>query len=340
MPKSAKIINAVLLICVLVFALIFLNRRNDASRLQSTDDAYVRADCPLVSPQISGRVSEVMVDENQAVLAGELLAAIDEREFALQAANAGAALAGARAARESLSVQMEQQSEIIAQARATVDADRATLELSANDYERYRNLASTGSSSEQARQQATAAYKVALANLDRDVAKHKSEVRQLEVLQAKLRQAAALSDQAAAALDLAELNLAHCRIRSPIDGVVSQKKVRLGAYVRAGEELLAVVPLRDIYIDAYFRETQLANIRPGQPVSIAVDAFPGRKFTGAVAGVGPASNASFSPLAPHSTSSNFTKIVQRLPVRITVTDADRELLKVGLSVVPTVDTGR
>jgi membrane fusion protein (multidrug efflux system) len=340
MPKSAKLTSIILSGCVLVFSIVFFNRRDDSSRLQSTDDAYVRVDFTRVSPLISGQISAVLVEENQPVKTGDLLATIDEREFGLQVANAEAVLASTRSTRESLVKQIEQQSDIIAQALAVVDADKATLELNRQEYTRYRNLASDGSGSKQALQQATAAYRIAQSNLDRDTAKHKSEMRRLEILQAELQKTAALTEQAAAALDRAKLDLVYCRIHSPIDGVISQKGVRLGAYVRTGEALLAVVPLQDIYIDAYFRETQLANIEPGQPVSIIVDAFPGKTFMGTVASLGFASNASFSPIAPHSTSNNFTKIVQRLPVRIAITDENKSMLKVGMSVTPTIDTGK
>jgi membrane fusion protein (multidrug efflux system) len=339
MPRSAKIASGILFGCVLVFSVIFLNGRDDSSRLQSTDDAYVRVDFTKVSPRVNGQISKVLVEENQAVKTGDLLATIDEREFVLHVANAEAILVSARSTQESLAKQAEQQSDLIAQARAVVEADKATLELKRQEYTRYRNLASDGSGSEQALQQTTAAYRIAHAGLDRDTAKHRSEIRRLEILQAELQKTAALAEQATAVRDRAKLDLSYCRIHSPIDGVISQKGVRLGAYVRTGEALLAVVPLRDIYIDAYFRETQLANIKPGQAVSIRVDAFPGKTFAGKVASLGFASNASFSPIAPHNTSSNFTKIVQRLPVRIAIDDEDKPALKVGMSVVPTIDTG-
>jgi membrane fusion protein (multidrug efflux system) len=292
-----------------------------------------------VSPLINGQISDVLAKENQPVKTGDLLATIDEREFGLQVANAEAVLASTRSTHESLAKQVEQQFDIIAQAQAVVDADKATLDLNRQEYTRYRNLASDGSGSKQALQQATAAYRIAQANLDRDTAKQKSESRRLEILQAELQKAVALTEQAATALDRAKLDLSYCRIHSPIDGVVSQKSVRLGAYVRIGEALLAVVPLQDIYIDAYFRETQLANIEPGLAVSIIVDAVSGKMFMGIVSSLGVASNASFSPIAPHSTSNNFTKIVQRLPVRIAITDENKHMLKVGMSVTPTIDTG-
>ena len=338
MPKNAKISSLILLGCVFVFSIIFFNSRDDASRFQSTDDAYIRVDATMIAPQVSGRISAVLVDENQPVKAGDVLVTIDDREFILQVANAEAAFASARAAHDSLVKQFELQSGIIAQAKATMDATEATLELNRQEHTRYRNLASDGSGSKQALQQAAAAFKVAQANLDRDTAKYESEVLRQDVIRADMLKAAASVEQVSAALDIAKLNLSYCRILSPIDGVVSQKRARLGAYARTGDGLLAVVPLQHIYIDAYFRETQLANIRTGQKVRIAVDTFPGRKFSGTVESLGAASNASFSPIAPHSTSSNFTKVVQRLPVRISINDEAKPMLRVGMSVTPTVDT--
>lgn len=340
MPRSARISCFILLGCVIICSLFFFNSREDTSRYQSTDDAYVRADATRVSPQIYGKIITVAVEENQPVKAGELLAVIDDREFVLQVATARAELESSIAAHKSLEEKLVQQESTIAQAKATVDADKATVELNRQEFARYRNLAADGSGSRQALQKATSAYKVSQANLARDNARYEAEKTQVGILQADLRAAAARIEQARAALELAELNVSYCRIYAPIDGVVSQKSVRLGAYVRTGESLLAVVPLHDIYVDAYFRETQLANIREGQPVSISVDAFPGRTFAGIVASLGPASNASFSPIAPHSTSSNFTKIVQRLPVRIAVTDAEKGMLKVGMSVIVNVDTDK
>ncbi|MDO5536884.1 MAG: HlyD family secretion protein, partial [Desulfovibrionaceae bacterium] len=312
--------------------------RDQDNRYQVTDDAYTCADSTKVSPQISGRVTAVLVKENQPVRAGDLMLTIDDREYALQVANAEALLESAKAAHASLHEKTVQQQSLITQAEADVDADRASLELARQEYDRYRKMAADGSGSRQRYQQATSALKVAQANLERDTAKHQAELGQMTILKADLRQAAALIEQAEAALDLARLNLSYCRVAAPIDGVISQNSVRLGAYVRTGDALFAVVPLQDIYITAYYRETQLANIKAGQPVTFTVDAFPDKTFTGSVLSLGPASNASFSSVAPHSTSSNFTKIVQRLPVRIAVTDKDANLLKVGMSVIPSVDT--
>lgn len=324
---------------VIACAIFALNRSDSGKRYQRTDDAYIRADFTMVAPQISGRIVEVAALENRPVERGDLLFAIDGRDYALQVENAQAQLGVAEAGLESIRQQIAQQDSVITQARAQVEADEASLALARLEYERYRGLASQGASSRQLFQQAEADYKVARATMAQHQAKYESEILQLQILQAEGQKSEATVNQARAGLELAELNLSYCRVAAPISGTVSQQSARIGAYAQAGQALLAVVPLRDIYIDAYFRETQLANIKVGQPVKIGVDAAPGRTFKGVVASLGPASNASFSSIAPHSTSSNFTKIVQRLPVRIAITDEDMGQLKVGMSVQPEIDTG-
>lgn len=340
MPKQAKVTTLIALaaLAVLAFTLFMFNRDAADSRYQSTDDAYIRADFTLVSPQISGQISQVAVAENQTVKQGDLLFRIDSRDFDIQVENGQAGLALAEASRDSARAQALRQGSVIAQARAQLEADRATLALAELEHKRYRNLSSMGATSKQTSQQAETEYRVALASLATSQARFASETQQMDILQAEERKAEAAVEQARAGLDLARLNLSYCTVSAPIAGVISQQSARLGARVQTGTPLLAVVPVQDLYIEAYFRETQLANIKPGQPAAIRVDAFPGRVFKGRVAGLGPASNASFSSIAPHSTSSNFTKIAQRLPVRILIEDVGTEYLRVGMSVIPQVDT--
>ena len=339
MPKSAKITSAALLLLIIIASVFLFNGTESGSRYQSTEDAYVHADFTMVAPRINGQIDQVPVSENQAVQQGDLLFTIDDRDFVIQVENAAALRQSMQASHDSISRQLQQQESVIAQAKASVDADLASLELSKLEYERYRNLADDGSGSKQDDQKATANYKIAQATLARDRAQYQSETQRLPILQAELHKARAAIDQAQAALDSARLNLSYCRIIAPIDGVVSQQGARLGAYVTSGAPVLAIVPLQDVYIEAYYRETQLANIRVGQKVAITVDARPGLTWQGEVTSLGPASNASFSAIAPHSTSSNFTKIVQRLPLRISISDENKALLKVGMSVIPEIDTG-
>jgi membrane fusion protein (multidrug efflux system) len=293
-----------------------------------------------VAARVSGQINSVLVAENQSVRQGETLFTIDEQSYAIAVKQAEAIFGSAQAAHDILEQQLIQQDSIIAQAKANVDAGQAAVELSRYEHNRYRNLAADGSGSKQAYQQASADYKIAQANLQHRKASYQSQVQQKSILQMELDKARANMLEAQAALDTARLNLSYCKVVAPINGVVSQQRARLGAYVQIGAAQLAIVPLADIYIDAYYRETQMANIRPGQSVTIKIDALPGRQFQGRVLSQGPASNASFSSVAPHSESSNFTKIVQRLPLRIAITDENRELLKVGMSVIPEIDTGQ
>jgi membrane fusion protein (multidrug efflux system) len=339
MPKSAKLSSAALLLVVVIVSLALFNRHDSGSRYQSTDDAYIRADSTIVGARVNGQIKRVLARENQKVKAGDLLFAIDEREFVLQVNNAEALLANAQASRAGIEEQIKQQHNIIAQARAALQANKAALELSRLEYHRYRDLVSDGSGSKQAYQQAAADYKIAQATLARSQAQYESEIQRTRILKTELDKAQALTGQAQAALETARLNLSYCQELAPIDGIISQQSARLGAYVSTGSPVLAIVPLQDSYIEAYFRETQLLKIRPEQPVVIKADALPGETLPGKVASLGPASNASFSPLAPHSTSSNFTKVVQRLPVRISFGPGNREALRAGMSVIVEVDTG-
>ncbi|MCD0502859.1 HlyD family secretion protein [Bordetella petrii] len=318
---------------------IWANRPESASSAQVTDDAYIRADITFVAPEIAGRVEQVWVEENQAVRAGQLLAQIDDRDYALAVRSAQAVLQSAQAAAQGLDAKIEVQHSMVRQARAALDADLANLQLARADYSRYRSLAADGSGTVQARQQAQARLRVLQAQHAKDDAILQAEAGRLEVLRADLQRAQAEMQRADAALAQARLDLAHTRIVAPIDGTVGRKQVRVGNFARVGEPFLTLVPLADIYVEANFRETQLARMREGQPVRFTVDALPGREFTGKVASLGPASGVSYSAIAPHNATGNFTKIVQRLPVRISVNrgQSDTDLLRVGMSVLPEVD---
>lgn len=339
MPKKIKIIIAALIVAAIVTTILFVNHSESNSRYQSTEDAYIRADSVIISPQVAGQIVKVLVKENQQVEKGELLAIIDDRKFSAQVASLSASLLSAEAVKTGIEGNLKKQESIIAQAKATLQANKASLDLAETDLKRYKSLASDGSGSKQAWEQADAQFKIQQANYERDKAKYESEIQQLTVFHADLMKADAQIAQAKAMLQEAELNLSYCKIYAPVSGIISQKSVRLGAYTTTGQPLMAVVPLNGVYIEAFFRETQLANIKPGQIVSIKVDAIPDKVFKGEVEAVGAASNASFSSIAPHSTTSNFTKIVQRLPVRIKIHyDNMPAVLRVGMSVVPKIDT--
>lgn len=340
LPKKAKITSAVLLLAVAIGCVLYLNRPESSASSQSTKDAYVQADFTFVAPQIVGKVDQVFVEENQQVKAGDLLATIDDRDFVVAVDAAKAQVSGANASVASLEARLAQQQNVIHQAQAAVAMDKAELVLARANHERYRNLAADGSGTVQAMQQAQSQLNIRLASQEKNQAGLKAAQQQVAILQAELEKAKAALAQAQAAQAAAELKLSYTRITAPVDGTVGQKSVRVGAFVNTGTPLLAIVPLDAVYIQANYRETQLAHIQIGQTVDIKVDALPGATLKGTVESLGPASGVSYSAIAPHNATGNFTKIVQRLPLRIRVDSGQPEAnkLRVGMSVVPTIQT--
>jgi membrane fusion protein (multidrug efflux system) len=338
LPKKARIISAVLLLAVVIGAVLYLNRAESSASAQSTDDAYVQADFTTVAPQVSGTVDKVFIEDNQLVKQGELLATIDDRDFVVAVNAAKAEVASARASIASLEAHLVQQETAIRQAHAAVAADEAGLKLARVNDARYRNLASDGSGTVQALQQAEAQLSIQLASREKNQAGLQAARQQVDILKADLEKARAALVHAQAAQASAELKLSYTRITAPIGGTIGQKSVRVGAFVNAGKALLAIVPLDAVYITANFRETQLARVQTGQTVDIEVDALPGEALKGTVDSVGPASGVSYSAVAPHNATGNFTKIVQRLPVRIRIDpgQAAAARLRVGMSVTPTI----
>lgn len=336
LPKKAQIISTALLLTVAIGVVLYLNRPESSASIQSTDDAYVHADFTTVAPQVSGTVETVLIEDNQRVKKGDLLATIDDRDFATAVNAAKAQVASARAGIASLQAHLIQQQTAIRQAQAAVTADEAALRLASINLARYRNLAADGSGTVQARQQADAQLSIQSASRDKSQAGLQAARQQVDVLKADLEKATAALAHAQAAQAIAELQLSYTRITAPIDGTIGQKSARIGAFVHTGEPLLAIVPLDAVYITANFRETQLARVETGQAVKIEVDALPGQALEGTVQSLGPASGASYSAIAPHNATGNFTKIVQRLPVRIRI-DPDQPAatrLRVGMSVTP------
>lgn len=338
LPKKVKITIAVTLLTVAVGGIFYLNRPESSASTQATDDAYVQADFTTVAPQVSGAVNRVLIEDNQAVKAGDLLVMIDDRDFVVAVDAARAQVASAQASIASLRAQLIRQESTIHQAQAVVAADEATLKLAQENQTRYRNLASDGSGTVQALQQAEAQLSIQQAGLDNNQAGLLAARQQVDILRADIEKAKAALAQAKAAQEAAELKLSYTRITAPVDGTIGQKAVRVGAFVNAGKPLLEVVPLDAIYITANFRETQLAHLHVGQTVEMKVDALPGEILQGKVESLSPATGVSYSPVAPHNATGNFTKIVQRLPVRISINPNQTAAakLRVGMSVTPTI----
>jgi len=338
LPTPAKITVAVLLAAVLAGSAYSFSHGEGQGARQSTDDACVTADSTLVAPKVAGNVLDVLVEDHQLVKKGQLLARIDDRDYAVAVDMAKADLAQAEADLARLRATAVQQGSAIERAGAAVSADEATLKFARADEARYRDLSSDGSATLQDRQQAESQAQAAAARHKANSAALLGARQQVAILRAQVEQGEAQVARSQAALEAAQLHLSYTRIAAPIDGVIGQRSVRVGAYAQVGAAMLAIVPLQSAYVEANFRETQLARMRVGQRVDIAVDMLPGITLHGHVASLAPASSVSFSPIAPDNATGNFTKVVQRLPVKIVIDpgqDAAR-LLKVGMSVTPTV----
>ena len=304
----------------------------------STDDAYVKADNITISPKVSGYIGEVLVGDNEQVKAGQILARIDDRDFRVAFDQARADVEAAKAVVATKQALLTTQQSIIDAALATVGVAQANLIFAEQEDKRYSQLASTGYGSVQNAQQAASRIAAARASVARDTASRRSATTQLDVLKAELAQARATVARDEALLRQAELNLSYTTIVSPADGVVGNRTLRVGQYVQGGTQLMAVVPVAAAYIIANYKETQLAAVRPGQPVGIQVDMFPGVTFNGHVDSIAPASGQEFALLPPDNATGNFTKVVQRIPVKV-VLDPGSPLageLRPGMSVYPTI----
>ncbi len=308
--------------------------------LVSTDDAYVKADSTTVAPKVSGYLREVLVGDNERVRAGQVLARVDERDFKVALDQAKSDVAAANAAIASKQAQLEVQQAVIDAAKATVDVDKATLTFAAQENKRYTDLASSGYGSVQNAQQAQSRIAGAQAAIQRDTANLASALKQVDLLKAEIAQANAALARATATQDQAELNLGYTTIVAPIDGIIGNRTLRIGQFVQAGTQLMSVVPVTGAYVVANFKETQLTAVREGQPVEIAVDMFPGQLVHGHVDSIAPASGQEFALLPPDNATGNFTKVVQRIPVKIALSQDNNSLIELrpGMSVIPTIET--
>jgi membrane fusion protein, multidrug efflux system len=305
-----------------------------------TDDAYITVHYATTAPRISGQVSTVQVDDNQAVKAGQVLVTLDPRDYETAVASAEAALARDSAQLSEVTATLARQPALINQQEAEVATAQARLAFTEPDARRYESLAANGAGSIQQRQQTESALQQSKAQLSNAQAAHEAARRQLDVIKAQERAAAAVIETDKAQLEQVKLNLSYTQIRAPVDGMVGERSVEVGNTVGAGTTLMTVVPLDSVYITANYREVELAHVRGGQHVTIHVDAY-NIDLDGIVDSVAPASGVSFAPIQPNNATGNFTKIVQRLPVKIDVSPNQplAKLLRVGLSVETTIHTG-
>src|SRR6201996_8150826 len=304
----------------------------------STDDAYVKADNTTIAPKVSGYLHEVLVGDNERVKAGQTLARIDDRDFKVALDQAKADVAAAKAAITSKQAQLEVQQAVINAAQATIDVDDANVTFAAQDNKRYATLANSGYGSVQNAQLSQSKIASAEATRARDTANLTSATKQVDLLKAEIVQANAALARAQALQSQAELNLGYTTITAPIDGIVGNRTLRTGQYVQAGTQLMSLVPATGAYVIANYKETQLTDVHEGQAVEIAVDMFPGQTVHGHVDSLAPASGQEFALLPPDNATGNFTKVVQRIPVKIALEGGAPIDLRPGMSVIPTIET--
>lgn len=307
---------------------------------ESTDDAYVGGDVTFLASKAPGFVSQITVADNQAVHAGDLLVKLDDRDYRAALAKAEAAVAYQHAALANLVATRSLQQAIIGQADASIAAAEAEITRTRDEQTRFAQLLKETAVSLQDAQKAEAAYKEAEAHGEKARAGLTAAQRQLGVLDAQELQIQAALAQAEAERDLARLNLSYTEIRAPMDGTVGNRTAQAGSYATSGSQLIALIPAHGLWVDANLKESQLAHVRAGAPATVEVDSMPGKILHGRVVSIAPATGSRFSILPPENATGNFTKIVQRVPVRIVLDNEEEagDQLRPGLSVTAKINT--
>ncbi|KMS56368.1 multidrug ABC transporter permease [Novosphingobium barchaimii LL02] len=338
--RTKAILIVVAVIALVAAGLWYWRHKTYGQYFQETDDAQIRADTVAIAPKVSGYVTEVLVNDNQDVKQGEALARIDPGDYDAKVAQARAQIAQAVAGAENARAGIAEQRAAIVQAEAQLAAARTKAAHDAAEVARYVPLAASGAETRQQLDQLRLAAAQSAQQLRQQQAALEMQKRHVAGIEAQVRQAEAQGQGARAQLDAAGIDLSATRLTAPIAGRIGDKTVRIGQFVQAGTRLMSVVPLSKLYVVANFKETQLALMRPGQPAKISVDALSGVEVDGRVASVSPGTGAQFSILPPENATGNFTKIVQRVPVRLVIEApaSARKVLLPGLSVKVTVDT--
>jgi membrane fusion protein (multidrug efflux system) len=308
--------------------------------IESTDDAYVGGNLTSIAPHVGGFIESIPVTDYQLVQAGQVVLRLDRRDYQAALDHAKAVVASATATLDSLRAQVVQQQSAIQQQAAGLAAKSAQAEYTAADAERYRSLATTAAGSRQDQQRTTSLDAQARAGILEAAAALQVARQRVPVLEAEIAKANADVAQAQADLQTAQLNLSYTEIRAPIEGYIGNRAAQIGAYVGAGGYLLSIIPSSGLWVDANFKEDQLADMATGRAASITADVLPGHVFHGHVVNLSPGTGAVFSVIPPENATGNFTKIVQRVPVRIAL-DGNNDkltLLRPGLSTNVHVDT--
>jgi membrane fusion protein (multidrug efflux system) len=331
----------VLVPAVLAAAVFFGYRYWTFGRFQiSTDDAYIGADIATLSAKVSGYVTSVDVGDHAHVRTGDVIARIDDGDYRLAVQTATDRIATQKASIARMDSQIVALEAAIEQARAQLTANEADAKRAGLELDRQKDLAQRDFSSRQTLEQTEARNVQAVAAVRSAKASIDAALANVEVTKAQKAEAEGTLKQLETALAIAQRDLSFTVIRAPFDGVIGNRAMQKGDLVQPGQRLASLVPLDAVYIDANFKETQLESMRAGQPVEIEVDAVPGHVFHGKVVSFAPASGAVFSLLPPENATGNFTKVVQRVPVRIRVEQREDEhdLLRPGMSVVVSVNT--
>jgi membrane fusion protein (multidrug efflux system) len=322
-----------LILCLVGGAGVFLFRwLVERQNVESTDNAYLKTNQALITPEVEGYITQLLMEDNQLVKQGDILAVIDDREYQATLAVAEAKVAEELAHSQKLRANKDTQHANIASAGAAVSAIEAKRQQINQDLRRFNTLIERGSASRQSLDKIEAESKQATAELRGSQAAANAQQKQLTSFDSEIAEAEARVKQALAQVTLAKLAVEHTKIRAPFTGIIGHRGVQIGSHVQAGMALAYLLETGKIWTVANFKETQLQAMKIGQPVEIYIDAYPDIKFTGKVASFSPASGSEFSILPPENATGNFTKIVRRVPVKI-VFDAntDTALLKSGLS---------
>ncbi|GAB5097138.1 HlyD family secretion protein [Caballeronia sp. LP006] len=308
--------------------------------IETTDDAYLKADSVTVAPKVSGYVTEVLVADNQTVAAGAPVARLDTRQYQAQLDQAKATLDARAADILRAEAEVKQQQANAEQAKAQAEVSRVSLRQAEADVRRYEPLAASGAETAERLANLVSTRDQARATLAANLAAARSASTQIGATEAQIVQAKAQMEAAQAQLDQSSLDVHDTTLYSPLAGRVGDRSVRVGQYVQPGTRLMTIVPVEALYLEANFKETQVGRMRVGQPATLHVDAIKGADLHGVVESFSPGTGAQFALLPPENATGNFTKIVQRVPVRIRVDTGPqtRKVLLPGLSVTVDVDT--
>ena len=342
-PKKGRakaILLAIAAIALIGLAIFGFRYFTYGKYIMSTDDAYIQSDSITIAPKISGYVDQLAVTDNQFVKQGDLLLIIDPRDYQAESQQASAQIAVAEASANGAAAQVEEQIAAIARAEADVSAAKADSDFAAQEVRRYRPLAASGAEAGEKLAQLETQAAQSRARLQAAEAALNSARKRVTTLKSQEEQARAQSQAARAKLAAVQTNVEATQLRAPANGRIGNKSVRQGQFVQASTPLMTLVPNDSLYVTANFKETQVGLMRIGQPVRLEVDALPDLEIHGRIESISPATGAEFSILPPQNATGNFTKIVQRIPVRIAIeaSPSTRKLLIAGMSVGVSVDT--